>query len=221
MSGKTVLVTGGTRGIGAAVAERYRSDGYHVVTPVRAELELSDAGAVSAFAERIGQVDILINNAAEHRPAPLENIEAAEFTRSLGVNVVAPFLLIKTLGVAMGRRGFGRVVNIGSVYGIVSKPNRSMYTSGKAAIIGLTTSAAVELAPHGVLVNAVCPGFVDTDLTRQNNTPEEIARLAASVPLGRLSTPEEIAELVVFLGSERNTYITGQAIAIDGGFLCQ
>jgi 3-oxoacyl-[acyl-carrier protein] reductase len=216
-----VLVTGGTRGIGAAIAERYRADGHDVVAPPRADLELADASAVAAYAGSIGPVDVLINNAAEHRPAPIGEIGLDEFSRSLGVNVVAPFLLIRTLGTGMAERGFGRIVNIGSVYGIVSKPKRSMYTTGKAALHGLTTAAAVEFGPRGVLVNAVCPGFVDTDLTRQNNTPEDIARLTASVPLGRLATVAEIADFVVYLGSERNTYITGQSIPIDGGFLCQ
>jgi 3-oxoacyl-[acyl-carrier protein] reductase len=121
----------------------------------------------------------------------------------------------------MAERGFGRIVNLSSVYALVSRPKRSMYTTTKAALNGLTRASAVELAYGNVLVNAVCPGFVDTDLTRQNNSPEDIARLCGTVPLGRLASPDEIATLVYFLGSRENSYVTGQTIVIDGGFTCQ
>jgi 3-oxoacyl-[acyl-carrier protein] reductase len=112
-------------------------------------------------------------------------------------------------------------VNLGSVWSIVSKPGRLSYSSAKHAIDGLTNTLALELAEHAILVNTVCPGFVDTEMTRQNNSSEEIEALCKQVPLGRIASPNEIAELVYFLGSEQNTYITGQKLVIDGGYTIQ
>ncbi len=218
-----MLVTGGARGIGRAVADRYRAHGHTVFTPTRAELELASDESLDSFVNAMAAtpIDVLVNNAAENVPQPLEEIATTTLDRALDVNVRAPFLLTKHFGVPMAARGFGRIVNLSSVYALVSRPKRSMYTTTKAALNGLTKASAVELAHGNVLVNAVCPGFVDTDLTRQNNSPEDIARLCGTVPLGRLASPEEIATLVYFLGSRENSYVTGQTIVIDGGFTCQ
>ena len=218
-----MLVTGGARGIGRAIADRYRSHGHTVLTPTRAELELASDESLGIFLEAMAAtpIDVLVNNAAENVPQMLEEIAPTTLDRALDVNIRAPFLLTKHFGVPMAERGFGRIVNLSSVYALVSRPKRSMYTTTKAALNGLTRASAVELAYGNVLVNAVCPGFVDTDLTRQNNSPEDIARLCGTVPLGRLASPDEIATLVYFLGSRENSYVTGQTIVIDGGFTCQ
>jgi 3-oxoacyl-[acyl-carrier protein] reductase len=217
------LVTGGARGIGRAVADRYRAAGYSVAAPSRAELDLSDLSAVRAFASSEGGagIDILINNAGENKPLPLDEIEPDDLQRILTVNVAAAFLLARYFGVRMAERGWGRIVNVSSVYSFVSRERRSMYSTSKSALNGMTRALAVELGRSNVLVNAICPGFVDTDLTRQNNTPDEIAKLCELVPLRRLATVQEIADFAFYLGSEKNTYITGQALAIDGGFICQ
>ena len=223
MTARTVLVTGGSRGIGRAIAECFRAHGHVVHTPSRSEMDLADATAIRRFSESdvASNVDVLVNNAAENVPSRLERIAPQTLARALDVNVSGPFLLTRYLGTAMASRGWGRIVNISSVYSMVSRAGRTMYTTAKSAINGLTRSTAVELGSRGVLVNAVCPGLVDTDLTRQNNSPDEIAALRAQIPLGRLADPEEIASLVYFLGSDENSYVTGQVIAIDGGFLCQ
>jgi 3-oxoacyl-[acyl-carrier protein] reductase len=220
---RTVLVTGAARGIGKAIADRFRAGGHIVHTPSRGEMDLADASAVRRYAQSkiASNIDILINNAAENVPVLLGQMVPEALARALDINVEAPLLLTSYLGTSMASRGWGRIVNISSVYSLVSRAGRTMYTTAKSAINGLTRSSAVELGPRGVLVNAVCPGFVDTDLTRQNNTADEIAALLTSVPLGRLADPAEIARLVYFLGSDENTYVTGQAIPIDGGFLCQ
>lgn len=217
------MVTGGARGIGRAVADRYRAAGYSVAAPSRAELDLSDLSAVRAFASSEGGagIDILINNAGENKPLPLDEIEPDDLQRILTVNVAAAFLLARYFGVRMAERGWGRIVNVSSVYSFVSRERRSMYSTSKSALNGMTRALAVELGRSNVLVNAICPGFVDTDLTRQNNTPDEIAKLCELVPLRRLATVQEIADFAFYLGSEKNTYITGQALAIDGGFICQ
>lgn len=216
---KRVLVTGGSRGIGRAIAARFATEGHTVTCPSRTEMDLSRPEEIQRYVDGAGDIDILINNAGENVPLPIEEIKVDDLQRIIAVNETAPFLLMRQIGAQMAKRGWGRIVNISSVYSLISRPKRSMYTTTKSALNGATKAFAVELGPKGVLVNAVCPGFVDTDLTRQNNSPAEIEGLRAQVPLGRLASPEEIAEFVVYLGSERNTYITGQCIVIDGGFL--
>jgi 3-oxoacyl-[acyl-carrier protein] reductase len=216
---RRVLVTGGSRGIGRAIAARFVAAGNEVVCPSRDELDLGDLASVERFIARDSHFDVLINNAGENKPLPLEEVGREQIERIITVNETAPYMLMRGIGLAMADRGWGRIVNVSSVYSIVSRARRTMYTTSKAALNGATTAFAVELGPRGVLVNAVLPGFVDTDLTRQNNSPSEIEALCKQVPLGRLASVEEIAEFVYFLASDANTYITGQSIPIDGGFL--
>lgn len=218
---KSALVTGAARGIGKAIAAAFEAGGYRIIAPTRDELDLSQIESVERYAAALGDVDVLVNNAGENVPLPLGEISAEHLQRILAVNVTAPFLLSRYAGVRMAQRGSGRIVNISSIYSLVSRERRSMYSTSKSALNGMTRAIAVELGPKNVLVNSICPGFVDTDLTRQNNTPAEIEKLCSGVPLRRLASVEEIARLAFFLGSEANTYITGQTIAIDGGFLCQ
>jgi 3-oxoacyl-[acyl-carrier protein] reductase len=167
------------------------------------------------------KADVLINNAAENRVRTIEELSAEDWQRIHTVNLTAPFLLLQHAAKHMAANGWGRVVNISSIYSLVSRVGRASYTSSKSGLNGLTFAAALEYGPAGILVNAVCPGFVDTDLTRQNNTPAQIEALRQQIPLRRLATPDEIASAVFFLASEQNTYITGQTIVIDGGLLAQ
>lgn len=118
----------------------------------------------------------------------------------------------------MKKQKSGRIVNIASIWSVITKPGRSLYCGAKAGLAGFSRAMATDLARHGILVNAVSPGFTMTDLTRSTLSPREIAHLAKQVPMGRMAQPSEIAELVFFLGSPKNTYITGQNILIDGGF---
>lgn len=216
------LVTGASRGIGKKIASRFADAGYDVLAPSRAELDLADTAAVERYAKQIEsmQIDVLINNAGENVPVSIDDVTTDGLRRIAAVNTFAPFVLTQHVAKGMASREQGRIVNISSVYSQVGRAGRAMYTTTKAALNGFTRAVAVELGPKNVLVNAVCPGFVNTDLTVQNNTPNEIAALCGLVPLGRLAEPVEIAALVYFLGSDQNTYITGQVIAIDGGFLC-
>jgi 3-oxoacyl-[acyl-carrier protein] reductase len=121
----------------------------------------------------------------------------------------------------MMNRRFGRIVNISSIWSAVSKHARVSYTISKSGVNGMTRALAVELAPFNVLVNAVAPGYVNTELTKQNNTEEQLETIRNTIPVKRLAEPNEIAEVVAFLCSERNTYLTGQVIIVDGGFTCQ
>jgi 3-oxoacyl-[acyl-carrier protein] reductase len=137
------------------------------------------------------------------------------------INLTAPLLLIKHFAPMMARKSWGRIVNISSIYGLISRPGRGAYSSSKAGLNGLTRTAALEYAEAGILVNAVCPGFVETDLTRQNTTQAQIEVLRQQVPLKRLGAPEDIASAVFYLGSDQNTFVTGQTVVADGGFMAQ
>lgn len=220
---RSVIVTGAARGIGAAIAARYWADGWRVVAPSRAELDLADAAAVARFCERddLGHVDVLVNNAGENVLGSIASLPEADLRRMMQTNALSAWSLVRRFAGPMANAGWGRIVNVASVYGIKSRAARGAYTASKAALIGLTKTAAIEYGAGNVLVNAIAPGFVDTDLTRQNNTAEQIAALCERVPLGRLASTDEIAGLAVWLGGEGNTYVTGQTVAIDGGFLIQ
>jgi 3-oxoacyl-[acyl-carrier protein] reductase len=140
---------------------------------------------------------------------------------ALMINLIAPMLIIKGFAPMMKQRKSGRIVNIGSIWSVVSKAKRSVYSSAKHGLHGLTMTAALEMSEFGILVNTVSPGFTLTDLTKKNNSPEDIKRIEMDIPLGRMAETAEIARVVLFLGSYDNTYITGQNIVVDGGYSIQ
>lgn len=217
---KTVLVTGGSRGIGKAICERFLLAGYRVVAPTREEMDLADASSVKEYIARNQDMvfDVIVNNAGINDIHTIEQITDEEIDRAMAINLTSPIRLLRGFVGGMKRQGYGRIVNIGSIWAVVSKAGRCVYSATKNGIHGVTNTLAIELAPSGILVNTVCPGFTLTELTYQNNSPEQIASICTEIPLGRMAEPSEIAELVFFLGSEQNTYITGQKITIDGGF---
>ncbi len=217
------LVTGASRGIGFTIAEVLQQKGIEVLTPSRKEMDLSNPASITAYLQSIQDavVDILVNNAGINYPAPLEQLNAQNLQQTLQVNLEAPLQLIQGLAPGMKAKKWGRIVNISSIFSLVSREKRIAYTASKAGLNGLTQTAAIELAPFGVLVNALCPGYVATDLTYANNPPEILATIIETIPMKRLAEPIEIAKMVAFLCSEENTYLTGQTIAVDGGFLCQ
>jgi NAD(P)-dependent dehydrogenase (short-subunit alcohol dehydrogenase family) len=220
---KTALLTGGSRGIGAAIAETLIERGVAVVAPGRQELDLADPVSVDQFiaAQAGKRIDILINNAGINILKPLEEIDDVVWQQMNQVNLHAPFQLLQGFAPRMKVRRWGRIVNISSVFSLVTRERRISYTTMKSGLNGMTRAAAVELGPCGILVNAVCPGYVQTEMTRQNNSEAELDRIHGTIPLRRLAEPREIARFVAFLCSEENTYITGQLLVIDGGFACQ
>jgi 3-oxoacyl-[acyl-carrier protein] reductase len=219
---RRVLITGASRGIGAAIAERFQSAGHEILAPTRTVLDLASPSSVHSYCTEQSplEVDVLINNAGITRIASLTELTLADWEEVLTVNLTSPFLLIQSVLPSMRKKRWGRIVNISSCFSIVSREGRAAYGASKAGLNGLTRTVALECGRDGILVNAVCPGFVDTDLTRQNNLPAVIAALLEKIPLGRLAQPEEIAELVFYLGSDANTYLTGQTIVADGGYTC-
>lgn len=218
---RRVLVTGGSRGIGKAIAEKFEKEGYEVITPSRQELDLANPDSVEKYVmlqKEQAPFDVIINNAGCNDIHLVEDITDEELSEMMNVNLIAPIRLIRGLVVPMKERRYGRIINIASIWAVVSKAGRCVYSAAKNGIHGVTNTLAVELAQYNILVNTVCPGFTLTELTRKNNTEEEIAQISADIPMGRMAQPEEIAQVVYFLASDENTYLTGQKIVVDGGF---
>ncbi|MDX6766669.1 MAG: SDR family oxidoreductase [Candidatus Methylacidiphilales bacterium] len=214
-----VVITGASRGIGKAIAEVFARESWSVIAPARAELDLSDPASIRAWCAGPGSgqgpIDALVHSAGINRPLPVRDIPDEVWAETFQINLNALRLLLQGLGT---RLDGGRILALGSIFGLVSRPGRGAYAASKAALSGFIRTLAVEEGPKGTLANVLCPGYVDTDLTRSNNTPEQIASLCQTIPLRRLAKPEEIAHLAHWLCSEQNSYITGQSIVCDGGF---
>jgi 3-oxoacyl-[acyl-carrier protein] reductase len=215
------LVTGGSRGIGKAIVETLRKAKYHVLAPSRHELDLSDDTSVERFisSHKNAGIDIIINNAGVNTPEWIEEISDTNLRDTFQVNLIAPLLLIRGLAGGMKKKKWGRIVNISSVFGVVARGKQVLYAATKHGLNGVTKALALELAPYNILVNSVCPGFTRTDLMMKRNSAAKIRGFESDIPLARLAEPKEIAKLVRFLVSEDCTYMTGDEIVIDGGFV--
>ena len=201
------------------MANRFEDLGARVLAPPRAELDLADPSSVDRYLAGLGQpIDILVNDAGVNQLAGLVETDDVLLRDTLEVNLIAPLRLARALAPAMAGRGWGRVVNVTSVWTVAAKERRVPYIVSKTGLNGLTRAMAVEFGRAGVLVNAVAPGFVMTEMTTRNNSEEQLRDVAHSVPLRRLAEPHEIAELVAFLASSRNSYMTGQVLVCDGGY---
>ncbi len=241
LSGKVALVTGGSRGIGKAVASRLAGAGARValvdvVDPEQVEatareigggaiavranvVDADDVGAaVSQIEEQLGPIDVLVNNAGITRDGLLIRMTEEAWSAVLDVNLKGVFNMTKAVARGMMKRRGGRVVNIASVVGITGNAGQANYSASKAGVIGFTKSVAKELAARNVLVNAVAPGFIDTDMTRA--LPEAAREtLRKLIPLGRLGAAEDVANAVLFLSSDLASYMTGQVVVVDGGMV--
>lgn len=235
LEGGVVIVTGASRGIGKSIASRLLADGARVIGTATRQIgaaesmsgveyvsvDFSDQSQLELFAQRVAEmprIDAFINNAGINRIKPFGETTDRDFEILMRVDLEAPFILCRAAAGVMKRQGGGRIVNVASIWSVVTKPQRSLYSTAKTGLVGMTRALAAELGVSGILVNSVSPGFVLTDLTRQSLSSEEIAQLSAQIPCRRLADPSEVAELVSFLAGPRNTYITGQNLVIDGGF---
>ena len=244
LTGKVAVVTGASRGIGRAIALRLAQEGAAVVInyngskeraqEVKTEIEsaggtaqimqcdVADAASCDEMFQTIikefGRIDILVNNAGITRDGLLMKMAEEDFDAVIDTNLKGTFHCIRAVSRQMLRQKSGRIINLSSVSGVLGNAGQANYSASKAGIIGLTKSAARELASRNINVNAIAPGFVDTDMTiTLSDKVKEGAK--GQIPLGRFGKPEEIAELALFLSSEKSDYITGQVINIDGGMV--
>ncbi|MBS0366896.1 MAG: glucose 1-dehydrogenase [Proteobacteria bacterium] len=242
LAGKVAIVTGGARGMGAATARLFAAEGARVVIgdlleaegralaaqlgdnalsqPLDVASEDSWRQLLQATRERFGAPDVLVNNAGILLMQGLLETTAADFQRVLSVNLLGTFLGMRALAPALIARGRGSIVNISSVDGLKAANAVSAYAASKWGVRGLTKVAAMELGPHGVRVNSVHPGGIDTPMTSRPVPPEVqaiIDRHYQGYPLGRIGRPEEVANLVLFLASDESSYLCGAEIAVDGG----
>jgi 3-oxoacyl-[acyl-carrier protein] reductase len=241
LNGKTAIVTGGGSGFGAGICRRFAVEGARVMVAdvnmdaaqlvaeeihgIAFEVDVSLNPSVSAMAhaaiETFGALDILVNNAGiTHLPMPMESVPEAEFDRVLAVNAKSVYLTAHHLVPHMKQRGAGAILNIASTAGLSPRPGLNWYNASKGWMITATKTMAVELAPAGVRVNALCPVAGETPLLASflgEDTPERRAKFLATIPLGRFSTPEDLANAATFLCSDEASMVTGVAMEIDGG----
>jgi NAD(P)-dependent dehydrogenase (short-subunit alcohol dehydrogenase family) len=241
-AGRVAIVTGAVRGLGRAAAMRLHERGASVAVnvrdPARAEAVAREIGEraravpadvaapdgpasiIKQTLDLFGRIDILVNNAALPLTTRFERISEAEWRQALEVNLTAPFLLIQAALPTMKAQRYGRIVNISSTAGrMVSTLGGAHYTTSKTGLLGLTRAAAKELGIYGITVNAVCPGMIDTELTRESASPDVLERLAKGYPVPRLGTALEVADLICFAASEQAGYITGASMDVNGGDL--
>jgi 3-oxoacyl-[acyl-carrier protein] reductase len=218
-----ILITGGARGIGAAIAEQFQTHGHEVWKPSRKELDLSNPESLEAFiaSESSRPIDVLINNAGINVLNSIATLDGAAWQAMLQVNLTAPLRLTQAFLPGMQERKCGKILNVSSILSLVAREKRVAYSMTKAALNAFTRSLAVEYGRFGIIANSLCPGYIDSPLTRQNNSPQEIEAISATIPSRRLAQPDEIARVAYFLCSDANAYINGQEIVADGGFICQ
>jgi 3-oxoacyl-[acyl-carrier protein] reductase len=240
--GKIILVSGGTRGIGKQIANDLCKLGAFVIVTGTKELEIEKLNrelpkeginkkyffldflnikSVNQFLkdlEKFDRIDGLVNNAGINRLNSVQSANKLDWDDMLNVNLSSPFQLINAISPKMINHGYGRIVNIASIFGVISKEKRAIYSATKFGLHGLTVGSSNDLARFNILVNTVSPGFVLTDLTKKNLSQSEMEQLSEQVPIKRMAETSDISNVVVFLLSELNQYLTGQNIIVDGGF---
>lgn len=224
---RIVVVTGGTRGIGAAIAARFQAAGDQVHAPGRADCDVTDEEAVTRYFDGLGPVDVLVNNAGISASAPLAKTSLEQWRTQFEVNATGAFLCTRAVLPGMRSRDSGRIVTVASTASHIGYRYTAGYTASKHAAVGLMRATAAELAGTGVTANAVCPAFVRTDMTAASvariqertgrDEADAEAALAAASPLGRLLEPDEVANAVAFFAAAEAAAINGQTLVLDGG----
>lgn len=243
LEGKTAIVTGGASGFGAGIARKFVTEGARVMvadingdaavacagelgeSAIAHTVDVADSISVEAMAdeamETFGRIDILVNNAGiTHLPTPLEDVTEEDFDRVMGVNCKSVYLTARSIVPTMKAQGSGAILNVASTAGVSPRPRLNWYNTSKGWMITATKTMAVELAPDGVRVNAICPVAGETPLLKSflgEDTPEMRAKFLSTIPIGRFSTPEDMGNAACFLCSDEASMVTGVAMEVDGG----
>jgi 3-oxoacyl-[acyl-carrier protein] reductase len=246
LEGKVCVVTGGSRGIGKSIAKKLASHKANIVinytsneeSALKAKEEIEEYGVksmifkcdvsksseveamIESVVKEFGKVDILVNNAGITRDGLLMRMKEDDFDKVIDINLKGVFNCTKSVTKYMMKKRYGKIINISSVVGIIGNPGQANYCASKAGVIGLTKSSARELASRNINVNAIAPGFIDTDMTSVLNEDLKESMLK-NIPQNRFGEPEDVANLVLFLASDMSSYITGQVINVDGGMVMQ
>ena len=231
ISNKNVLVTGGLGGIGTSIMNCFKEQKANVyitgtkrnklvsgINYIKCDFDNSKEFEIFLSSIKELEIDILVNNAGINKIDKFQNIKKEDFIKIHKVNTFAPFRITQEVLHNMKKRKWGRIVNISSIFGNISKEYRASYSSSKFALDGLTAALSAEVAKNGILVNTVSPGFIKTDLTQKILGSDGIKEMSSLVPIGRLGRPVEIAKFIIWLCSDENSYISGQNLIIDGGF---
>lgn len=216
---KKVFITGGNGDIGSSIVKIFKNNGYEVISPSSKELDLRDSKLINEYFNYNNDFDIFIHCAGINNPSLIEYLDFNNIKETMQVNTFSFYEILKKI-IPYQKNNGGYILAISSLYGQISRTGRTAYTMSKHALIGLIKTASIELGQYNIKVNAISPGFVDTSLTRKNNDDEKIKIMQENIPLNRLANPIDIANAAYFLCSEKNTYITGQDITVDGGFIC-
>ena len=236
-SNKVSIVTGGERGIGKAIAESFLSlnsvvyiTGLDELQPEWSikydncfyiKLDFLNQDSIDFFISEISaleKIDVLVNNAGIQIRQSIEKVEVSDWNKVIDVNLSGPMKVIKAVAPKMMGFRNGKILNISSVAGLISKPGQSSYSASKSALIGLTRASALDLAPYNVLVNALCPGTTQTKMVEEVLSKEQKEAILMNVPMKRFATVQEVANFALFICSDMNSYMTGQTIVVDGGF---
>ena len=219
---QVVLVTGASRGIGESISNTFASLGADVRRLSSSDFDLTcpeGLRAVTEYIHTLPRLDVCVNNAGINRINYLEDIRESDYDEIMHINAKAPFMIAQSAATRMKAQSYGRILNVTSIFGHCTKEKRLAYTTSKFALKGMTKTMAVELASNNILVNSIAPGFTATELTAHILGEEGMKEIAAQVPMRRLAHPQEIANVAIFLCSSMNTYLTGQNIIVDGGFV--
>ncbi len=248
LDGRCALITGGAKGLGRVIAQALAEAGADVAVASRTQADCQKAAKEIAEAterratgfavdvtkaddlqrlkreieSNLGPIDILVNNAGINIRGPIEELSEADFNDVMTTNLIAPFLCSKVFGPPMCERGWGRVINLGSIMSVIALPARGPYASSKAGVLGLTRALALEWATKGVTVNAICPGPFATDMNKQLlNDPAKYKDFVSRIPMGRWGELHEITGAAVFLASDAAAFVTGSSLFVDGGWTAQ
>jgi len=228
-----VCITGITGGLGTEIGKKFKSEGAYVIGVSSGQkliandfcddhqlFDLSIDNKIDQCADMIrkSRIDVLVNAAGINKNASFEESDPEVFKRVWKINTYAPYILIRAALPYMRTMKWGRVINVSSIWGLVGREGRGSYSSSKFALDGLTVAISAEYSKHNILCNSVSPGFFNTELTKANVTENEKSKLQRMVPMGRFGEPSELPSLIYWLSSHENTYLTGQNIAIDGGY---